>query len=63
MDPTVTALERAFQMARSGDYVSVDDIKRQLSSEGYAASQVTGRTLMKQLLGLIRAARRQHPLP
>ena len=63
MDPTATALERAFQLARSGDYASVVDIKKQLSTEGYSANQVTGATLMKQLLTLIKEARAQRPLP
>jgi len=63
MDPTTTALERAFQLARSGDYASVVDIKKQLTIEGYSAAQVTGGTLMKQLLTLIREAQAQQPLP
>ena len=61
MDSGTTALERAFQLARSGDYVSVSDIKKQLSFEGYSASQVAGRTLTKQLLALIREARAKEP--
>jgi hypothetical protein len=61
MDQNVTALERAFQLARSGDYTSVENIKKQLSLEGYSATQVTGKTLMKQLVALIRAARTGHP--
>ena len=63
MDPTTTALERAFQLARSGDYASAQDIKKQLTVEGYSATQVTGGTLMKQLLTLIKEARAQQPLP
>ena len=63
MDPTTTALERAFQLARSGDYASVADIKTQLATEGYSAAQVTGRTLMKQLLTLVREARANRALP
>jgi hypothetical protein len=63
MDPTVNALERAFQLARSGDYVSVEDIRKQLHNEGYSAAQVTGGTLVKQLLALIREARTRQPPP
>jgi hypothetical protein len=63
MNPTVTALERASQLAQSGDYVSVPDIKKQLSAEGYSAPQVAGRTLAKQLLALIREAREKRPPP
>ena len=63
MDQTLTALERAFQMARSGDYASVEDIKRRLSAEGYSASQVSGPMLAKQLLALIKEARAQRQSP
>jgi hypothetical protein len=56
MDHTVTALERAFQLAKSGDYKSVSDIKKRLSAEGYSVAQVTGRVLSKQLDALIKAA-------
>jgi hypothetical protein len=63
MNPTTTALERAFQLARSGDYASVPDIKKRLSAEGYSAAQVTGGTLAKQLLALIRAARAKEAPP
>ena len=55
MDHTVTALERAFQLAKSGDYKSVSDIKKRLR-EGYSVAQVTGRVLSKQLDALIKAA-------
>jgi hypothetical protein len=49
-----TALERAFQLARSGLPNSVADIKKRLS----LATQVDGKALSKQLLALIRAAQR-----
>ena len=57
MEHRMTALERAFEMAKSGDYANVSDIKKQLNSEGYSSLQITGRTLSKQLDGLIKAAR------
>jgi hypothetical protein len=63
MDHRITALERAFQLARSGDYTSVPDIKKQLSAEGYAASQVEGRTLVKQLVALIKEGRAERHRP
>ena len=56
MDHTITALERAFQLAESGDYASVPDIKKRLIQEGYSVAQITGGALSKQLLALIRAA-------
>ncbi len=55
MDPTITAVERAFQLAKSSTCSSVSDIKRRLAAEGYSASQISGRTLAKQLVALIKA--------
>ena len=57
MDFRITALERAFEMARSGNYASVADIKKQLKDEGFSVAQVTGPALSQQLRDLIRAAR------
>jgi hypothetical protein len=56
MDYTITALERAFQLAKSGDCAAVSDIKKRLIREGYSVAQITGGQLSKQLLELIRAA-------
>jgi hypothetical protein len=55
MDPRTTELERAFQLAKSGECRSVDEIRKKLSSEGYYATQVTGKGLLKQLQGIIAA--------
>jgi hypothetical protein len=57
MDGTKTALERAFEMAKSGRFTRVSDIKRAVSDEGYSAAQLQGRTLQRQLGELIKAAR------
>jgi hypothetical protein len=59
MDRARTALERAFDLAKSGGCISVEDIKRCLRLEGYGDSQVTGTALRKQLQGLIAEARRE----
>lgn len=61
MDHTVTALERAFQLAKSGSYASVTDIKKRLVTEGHSIAQVTGRVLSKQLDALIKEAQKQNP--
>jgi hypothetical protein len=61
MDPKMTALERAFQLAKSGDCAAVSDIKKRLIQEGYSAAQITGGQLSKQLLALIRAAQGRTP--
>jgi hypothetical protein len=58
MDQSVTALERAFQLAKSGKCSSLADLKKQLRAEGYSIAQITGRTLAKQLMALIKMARR-----
>jgi hypothetical protein len=57
MNPNLSALERAFQLAKSGDFASVYHIKQRLSKEGYSAEQVNGPTLLAQLRSLIAAAR------
>ena len=46
-------LERAFQLAQSGTVRSIDDIRVRLRKEGYSASQLTGRSLIKQLRAII----------
>jgi len=55
MDHSITAVERAFQLAKSSTCASVKEIRMRLSSEGYSASQVSGRVLSKQLKALIKA--------
>jgi hypothetical protein len=45
----LTALERAFELAKSGDYATVGDVTKQLKAEGFATSQITGPSLSRQL--------------
>jgi hypothetical protein len=52
-----TTLERAFELARSGGYVSIQEIKNALAAEGYQAHQIVGRSLREQLKELMRASR------
>jgi hypothetical protein len=57
MDPKVSAIERAFQMAKSGEVSNIEDIKTKLKREGYNPSDVyVGRSLNLQLRKLIKAA-------
>jgi hypothetical protein len=49
-----TALERAFQLAKSGSYASLEHIKKRLKAERYSTEQITGGALSKQLRALIR---------
>jgi hypothetical protein len=58
MDRNTTALERAFQLAKSGNVATIDALKRQLRAEGYSAATITGTTLAKQLRALIQASQR-----
>jgi hypothetical protein len=53
-------LERAIQLARSGQVNSMDDIRRQLAKEHYSSGQITGGALRKQLLVLIQEAHPAH---
>jgi hypothetical protein len=58
MDQRMTALERAFQLARSGSVASLTEIVSSLNREGYSGNQVEGRVLKRQLADLIKAARK-----
>jgi hypothetical protein len=47
-------IERAFQLAQSGKYSAVGDIKTKLKSEGYSLATVDSPSLAKQLRELIK---------
>ena len=53
----MTAMERAFQLARSGQGSGLSEILSALKGEGYSVSQIEGPTLRRELRVLIRAAR------
>jgi hypothetical protein len=64
--PEVTALERAFMLARSGDYDSIEHIRSRLKVEDYELSQLRGPVLLRQINRLCakdRSARQADPLP
>jgi hypothetical protein len=52
-----SVIERAFQLARTGRYASIDELKKKLRAEGYSVATITGPTLLRQLRELIKAAR------
>lgn len=52
-----TTIERAFELAKSGRYVSVQEIRKVLAAEGYQGHQIVGRSLLEQLKELMRSAR------
>ena len=52
-----TPIERAFQLAKSGEYEGLQDVLRQLKVEGLSVSQIEGRAIRTQLRDLCVAAR------
>jgi hypothetical protein len=56
MDRRPTALERAFELARSGKCADVAQVRLQLKAEGYARDQLTGPVLLRQIRDLCVAA-------
>lgn len=53
----LTPLERAFDLARSGECACVSDLRKRLRDEGYSDAQVEGPTLTRQLRRLLTAAK------
>lgn len=51
-----TALERAFELAQSGDHTGMGGIREALRAEGYSVQQLTGGALSRQLRALCAAA-------
>ena len=49
MEPNVTALERAFELARSGRCRTMKEIRDCLRAEGYSQNVVIGKYLSAQL--------------
>jgi hypothetical protein len=58
MQPNLTALERAFELAKSGKFRRVMDLRRRLCAEGYCARQLGGRVLKIHLQRLMAEAQR-----
>jgi hypothetical protein len=55
MDPNISVVERAFQLAKTGLYPTIAIIKKQLQKEGYWAAHIEGRVLHRQLAETIQA--------
>jgi hypothetical protein len=53
-----TTLERAFDLARTGDYAGIGEIRDALKAEGFTLRQLDGPSLQKQLRKLCADARR-----
>ena len=56
-----TPLERAFELARSGECADVAAIRDRLRKEGHSLHHLTGPSLLKQLRELCQAAPRPEP--
>ena len=56
MQADTTAIERAFDLAKSGKFKTVLAIRRELSREGYSTIQIAGPVLMRQLRDAMKAA-------
>lgn len=52
----VDPIERAFQLAKSGQHHSVEEIRRTLKAEGHSSEALYGPSLRRQLRELIRGA-------
>ena len=61
MDQKLSALERAFQLARSGRVRDLEEIRMTLRREGYDIGQLQGLQLRSQLKKLINEARSSGP--
>jgi hypothetical protein len=52
-----TALERAFDLAKSGRCATIDQIRQKLKGESYNQDVVQGRSLLAQLRAIMAATR------
>jgi hypothetical protein len=59
MKPNVNTLERAFELARTGEFDSIRQLEARLHHEGYPSGLVVGPYLSSQLRELMRMA---HPV-
>jgi hypothetical protein len=53
-----TTIERAFELARTGDCSGIAEIRARLKAEGHNIGQLEGPSLLRQLRALCVAARR-----
>lgn len=53
----LTTLERAFQLARSGECQNIEKLKKTLRDEGFDQWEIVGRSLLVQLNRLIKMHR------
>jgi hypothetical protein len=65
MKPYITAIERAFELAKSGKFLYVSEIRERLRFEGYYTETISGPLLVSQLKDAIVSALKEQrkPLP
>jgi len=63
MKPNITAIERAFELANTGRFLYVQEIRERLRAEGYHTDVITGPKLWSQLRDAIAATLRQQHKP
>ena len=59
MSDSITTVERAFEIARSGASLSIEGLKRRLKREGYDSvdAHLTGASIKRELTKLIKGSR------
>jgi hypothetical protein len=65
MKPNTSPIERAFELAQSGRFLYVSEIRFRLHQEGYLLESITGPSLLGKLRAEIKNALKQQrkPLP
>lgn len=53
MEKRLSAIERAFELAKSGTVKTLDELKQVLNREGFLASTIEGPILHRQLRALM----------
>lgn len=56
-----TSLERAFQLAKGGQFSGLGGVTEQLKAEGFGLSQIEGASLKRQLRALCQASQAGAP--
>jgi hypothetical protein len=58
MEPNKTVIERSFELARTGLFFDVAEIRARLRDEGYLTHAITGPLLCQELKSMMETARR-----
>jgi hypothetical protein len=57
MDANISPIERAFQLAATGRYATIAEVRLQLVREGCSQSELEGPVLRRQVMDIIIKAR------